>query len=446
MGLSSSQYTNLFEIIGEYVQRINDFVTIISDLETDRSQIETEMQANSAPIALYSDNTTTFDGFKSAVVGWISSLTSKIQDVLNNKELVLDNFNTTSGWEGVLIELINDMNDTSQTIQKSVVTIGSITATKTNSTAGTVLLDATLDGYNAPTRNSEAYEAYNGVASEMAATSDAMNITCVSDSVVSSINENSESFEWGGTVGSEVYSADVSGSGEGPSINPLKLNTGSYLTNADFETWTDASTVGTWTKNSSDAATRSASPYKGTYAMSFVGDGSKTWDYSQPLVANSVNRYRRYCLACYVKAESGIGAGSLEVKFTGTGFTASSTEKFTMDASALSAATSWTLKHFYINIPTVIPSDLAVSITLSGGLTSGKTVLIDELQFGPVVYHGGINAVVIMGAGVFRKNDNFSFTVSNNDAGKFQTFFRKGMGLQLPSSSSPSIADSLSSD
>ena len=74
------------------------------------------------------------------------------------------------------------------------------------------LLDATLDGYNAPTQNSEAYEAYNGVASEMAATSDAMNITCISDSVVSSITENNESFEWGGTVGSEVYSSDPSGS------------------------------------------------------------------------------------------------------------------------------------------------------------------------------------------------------------------------------------------
>ena len=57
MGLTSGQYTNLFEVMGEYVQRINDYVTIISDLETDRSQIEAEMQANSAPLNLYRDNT-----------------------------------------------------------------------------------------------------------------------------------------------------------------------------------------------------------------------------------------------------------------------------------------------------------------------------------------------------------------------------------------------------
>ena len=445
MGLTASQYTNLFEVIGEYVQRINDFVTIVSALETDRSQIETEMQANSAPIALYSDNTIIFDGFKNATVGWISSLVNKINSVLNNDDLVLDHFTTTAGWEGTLIEIINDMNTASQSILQNVMTVGSVTESKTNSTAGTVLVDAILDGYNSPTRGSVAYEAYNGLTSEMGPTSDSLKIICTSDSVVSGITENNESFEWGGTVGSEAYSSDPAGSGSGPSLNPLKLNTTAHLTNADFETWTDASTVGTWVKNDS-AAARSASPYKGTYAMSFAGDGSKEWDYTQALVAGSVERYRRYCLAFYVKAESGIAAGSLEVKFIGTGFTASSSEKVTMNAAALSAATGWTLKHMYINIPTVIPSDLAVSITLSGGLTTAKTVYIDELQFGPVVYHGGVNAVIIMGAGVFRKNDTFSYTVSNSDAGKFQTVFRKGLGIQLPSSASPTIADSLASD
>lgn len=445
MGLSASQYTNLFEVIGEYVQRINDFVTIVSDLETDRSQIETEMQANSAPIALYSDNTILFDGFKNATVGWISSLLNKINSVLNNDDLVLDHFTTTAGWEGTLIEIINDMNATSQSILKNVMTVSAVSESKTNSTAGTVLIDSILDGYNSPTRRSSSYEAYNGLTSEMGPTSDSLKIICISDSVISEITENNESFEWGGTIGSEGYSIEASGSGSGPSLNPLKLNTTSHLTNADFETWTDASTVGTWVKND-EAAARSASPYKGTYAMSFVGDGSKEWDYTQALVAGSIERYRRYCLAFYVKAASGIGAGTLEVKFTGTGFTASSSEKVTMNASTLSSTTSWTLKHMYINIPTVIPSDFAISITLAGGLTTGKTVYIDELQFGPVVYHGGVNAVVIMGAGVFRKDDTFSYTVSNSDAGKFQTVFRKGLGIQLPSAASPSIADSLASD
>ena len=446
MGLTSSQYTNLFEVIGEYVQRINDFVTIISDLETDRSQIETEMQANSAPIVLYRDNTDTFDGFKSSALGWIQQLATKIDDVLNNDELVLDHFSTTSGWEGILIELIKDMNTASQTIKKNTITIGSVTDSKTNATAGTVLIDSGLDGYNPPSSNSPARDDYNGLTSELAPTSDAMVITCNSDSIVSNLSEGSESFDWGGTVGGEGYTTEDPGTGVGPNLSTLQSYTSNFgISNADFETWTDETTPGTWVEGSG-TVTRSASPYKGTYACSFVGDGSTVMTITQAATSGSFSRLRRYCVACYVKGESGIAAGALEIMFTGTGYTASSSEKISMDASALAGATSWTLKHFYINMPNDIPSDLTLSIDVKSGLTSPKTVSIDHVMIGPVVYNGGVNAVVVMGAGVFRVNDSFSFSISNDNAGIFQTFFRKGLGLQLPSAASPTIADSLASD
>ena len=446
MGLSSAQYTNLFEIIGEYVQRINDFVTIISDLETDRTQIETEMQANSAPIDLYRDNTDVFDGFKSSALSWIDTLTSKVTDVLNNDELVLDNFNTTSGWDGILIELIADMKASSQTIKSSTVTIGAITASKTNATAGTVLLDKVLDGHNAPSSAFSSYEDYNGVDSELAPTSDSLQIICVRDSVTGNATLDQEAFEWGGSIGSEKYTTESSGSNAGPTLRPLDSKTASYFTNAGFETWTDASTLGTWSSDLTPDPTRSASPYKGTYALSFVGNGSAAWKISQALAASAVNRYRRYCVACYVKGDATITSGELEITFEGTGFTASSSEKISMNASALAAATSYTLKHFYINMPTEIPSDFKLVINMTNTLTSAAVVSIDALNFGPVDYHGGINAVVISGAGKFRKDDNFTFSVTNNDSGVFQTFFRKGIGIQLPSAGSPTIADSLASD
>jgi len=443
MGLTSGQYTNLFEVMGEYVQRINDYVTIISDLETDRSQIEAEMQANSAPLNLYRDNTDIFDNFKSTTLSWITQLTSKIETVLNNDELVLDQFTTTSGWDGILLELIPDMISASQTIKKSTITIGSVTDSKTNSTAGTVLIDGVLDGYSSPGRGFSAREDYNGVSSELAPTSDAMVIACTSDSVVSGISEGSEKFAWGGSVGEEGYTTNNSGTGAGPALSTLQSLT-TTISNADFETWTDGTTPGTWTE-SSGTVTRSASPYKGTYACSFVGDGSTVMTITQA-VAGSFDRKRRYCVACYVKGQTGIAAGALEIMFTGTGYTAGGTEKISMDASALAAATGWTLKHFYINMPNDIPSDLKLSIDVKSGLTNAKTVIIDQVMVGPVVYNGGVNAVVVMGAGVFRKNDTFSFSLSNNNSGVFQTFFRKGLGLQLPSAASPTIADSLASD
>jgi hypothetical protein len=97
-------------------------------------------------------------------------------------------------------------------------------------------------------------------------------------------------------------------------------------------------------------------------------------------------------------------------------------------------------------MPANIPSDLKLSITLTPALTNAKTVLIDHMQFGPVDYHGGVHASVVDGVGETTKNDRYTFTVANDDAGVFQTFFRKGMKIQLPSHASPSISDSLASD
>ena len=150
MGLSSAQYTNLFECIGEYVQRINDFQTIISDLETDRSQIETELAANSVPVEFYSDNTALFDGYKSSVVNWINQLTNKVSQLMENEDLVLDNFITTGGWEGINPEIIKDMTATTQHIKQSVVTVGSVSSTLANANSSILLVDKKLDGYNTP--------------------------------------------------------------------------------------------------------------------------------------------------------------------------------------------------------------------------------------------------------------------------------------------------------
>lgn len=447
MGLSSGQYTNLFEVIGEYVQRVNDFVAIITALETDRSQIQTEMEANSVPLNHYRDNTDTFEGFKNSVVGWIESLTSKVNQLLNDDDFVLDNFVTTSGWEGTLIEIFRDMQDTTQHIDINTVTIGSVSASVTNADSATVLTGAYLDGYNVPVSGGISHQYQAGILSELAPTADTMTITATSDSTESGVTEGTgERFVWGGNEGTEGYTAGDVGTGQGPSMSPLTSYSSDYgLANLDFETWTDATTPGTWTETTG-TGTRSADEYKGTYALSFVGDGSATFDLNQAVTTTRLERYRRYCLACYVKGQAGIAAGVLTIKFTGTGYTASSSEKIEMDASALAAQTSYGLEYFFINMPADIPTDLKLSITLTPALTNAKTVLIDHMQFGPVDYHGGIHASIVDGSGQTTKNDRYTFTVANNDNGVFQTFFRKGLRIQLPSNASPSIADSLASD
>lgn len=446
MGLSSGQYTNLFEVIGEYVQRVNDFVAIITALETDRSQIQTEMEANSVPLNHYRDNTDTFEGFKNSVVGWIGSLTSKVTDLLNDDDFVLDNFVTTSGWEGILLELVRDMQDTTQHININTVTIGSVSASVTNANSATVLTGAYLDGHNVPVTGGISNVYLAGVLSELAPTADTMSITATSDSTESGVTEGGEAFIWGGNEGEDGYTAGDVGTGRGPTMRPLTDHSSDYgLANLDFETWTDATTPGTWTVTTG-TGTRSADEYKGTYALSLVGDGAATFDLNQTITTSRLDRYRRYCLACYVKGEAGIAAGALEIKFTGTGYTAASSEKISMNAAALAAQTSYGLEYFFINMPSDIPTDFKLSITLTPALTDTKTVFIDHMQFGPVNYHGGVHASIVDGSGETTKNDRYTFTVANDDNGVFQTFFRKGMKIQLPSNASPSIADSLASD
>ena len=448
MGLTAGQYTDLFEVIGEYVQRINEFETIISDLDTDLSEIRTELINHSYPIETYADLDSVFESFQQSVISWINTLTSRIRILLSNDDVILDKFVTTAGWEGVLTELYLDMQNTSQSILKNTATIGAVSVATVNSDVNTVVTGKVLDGYNAAVSGGQIHEYQAGEDSELAPTSDTISIICVDDSTQRGVSEGRETFEMGANDGRVGYVIGDKGSGVGQSLRPLSMSTSDFgFSNFDFETWTDASTLGTWTKVGAGDPTRDgADQYKGTYGASFVGDGATNWEFSQAITVGSLNRYRRYCLACYVKGEAGIADGDLEIIFEGTGYTAGSSEKITMDDAALAAQTSYGVEYFFVNMPSEIPDDLKLSVKISNNLTNAKTVRIDHMQFGPVEYFAGIHVNVIDGAGKTLKNDKFSFTLANDDAGLFQTFFRKGMQLQLPSAAVPSISDTLAND
>ena len=166
---------------------------------------------------------------------------------------------------------------------------------------------------------------------------------------------------------------------------------------------------------------------------------------SQDVTPTLINNLRRYCLAVWLRKTGGIGSGDLTIQFEGTGYTASSAEKIYLNTAALDALslTTYSLHHCYINIPRNIPTDFELVVKSEGTLDIGVDVFIDSIAFGPVTYHGGIHAVVIAGVDDWLKGDYYTFTVANNDAGVFQTYFRKNYQFQLPSSGSPTILDSL---
>lgn len=442
-------YANLFANIGELIEGVNTLNGVYTDIDGIVSEVEASFQGTALDDklgALY----TYRDTWKSNILSAINNLKTLCTTVLTDRVTMLEELQLgdTSDVNTVLAELIARMVADSESIDVSTVTIGSVTTTKVNSNAGSLLTSAVLDGYNAPTYNGYANPSYNGVTSQISLTSDDMLIRCTTDSEQGAVTEGSEVWSWNGNPAqSDPFNWQSSGSGSGPSITTL--NSYSYITNREFDDFT-ANVPDDWTIVLGTAGTHidddTSGMMLGTACLMLTGDGSLATIQLKQTMASYPKPKQRCCLAVWVKGTSGTLAGTLTIKFTGTGYTASSSEKIEMDATALSAATSWTLKHFFINLPAQIPDDFAIDISVTGTLTNAKIVRIDRMAFGPVVYNNGICAAVMAGSEPFLKGDKFTFTVTNDDTGAFQKFFRDAYKVQLPTSGSPTRADSLTTD
>ncbi len=281
---------------------------------------------------------------------------------------------------------------------------------------------------------------------------------CTSDL---STTDGSESFNWSGdTEASSPYNWKATnlatpqeGGGIGPSI-PV-LNGNSLLSNLEFETFTVTDTPDSWDLDSGDVTTHifkeatAADIHRGTAALKFTGDGAKDpIKISQTPSANTFTPLKQYCVAAWIRGHDAVTT-TLTIQFEGTGYTATSTEKISLDAAALQLASRrdvYELEHFFINMPKEIPSDFELVIKTTGALASGKNIRIDGVAVGPVEFHNGIGAAIVAGRTKFLKRDRYTANIVNNNAGVFQTFFRRAYQVQLPSSTSATIPDALASD
>jgi hypothetical protein len=105
--------------------------------------------------------------------------------------------------------------------------------------------------------------------------------------------------------------------------------------------------------------------------------------------------------------------------------------------------TTWGLRYFWINMPTVIPSDWKLLVEITGTFSNAVACYFDSLSLAEVVYHGGLGGAAVAGSTRFIVGDTFTAANTNDGAGVIQEFFRKWYRFQLPSSGSPNISDSL---
>lgn len=456
MSLNYDTSPNGFAIqVGKCCKYYNQFSTDAASLDTYSAAILNSFQAmtSGSPDIMVEGIATTFAGYKTANVARKAVLKSLALTRLRDQTTVLDEIGSiTDGADEIFQKLIKQMIADSKTFQKNTVTLGSVTAGAGNVGNGTVLTSLLLDGYSSPGAGAAgtypSCQSYRGVTSELCVASETMRLAIAADSYSDRTGEGAESVSWVGRLPDVADGVGTEGSGDMGTIQPTHTPGLNVISNADFETFTTTDNPDSWTIYTGTAGTHiveeptTADVYHGSKAIRFVGDGAlASIELRQAISPSTLIANKLYCFTVRLKASATIPAGDLTIQLRGTGYTPGATEKITVAHGSL--PTTYTLKNFFVILPAVIPSDFGLQILWNGTPTAAKTLWIDDISLAPANYGGGVAIAVVRGSTPFVRGDSFSFTVANDNAGVFQTFFRKTFGYQLPSSGAPAIADSL---
>lgn len=444
-------YTDLFTRGGKLIKYINSrLARATTDLPAELKAIadlyETADLTGQIE-GLYSE----YDSMRDTVTEERETLAGYWDAILEDRPTVVDQLLLSSdSIDDILPALWRDMVANSQTIARSTVTLGSVTAASGNRGNGTVLLSKLLDGTNAPVRGGNSHLDWAGVDSELANPSETFTLTCVSDSVANGDDEGSERFTWDGQVATDAFGYLGEFSGSGPSMTTN--GAGGRLLNGEMEDWNAANTIpNNWTLAAGVAGTNTgresggANIHRGTYSMRFIGNASAAAITLTQAMASRMRPRRLYCVTMRIRASAASGTGNFTAQFLGTGYTASSTERILINAGSMPTAAftaAGSLFSFWIVTPAIIPSDWRLSLSNAGTPGVGS-VWVDSVAVSEAVYHGGHAMVIAPGSSKWIVGDRLTYTVSNNGAGVFQEFFRRFYQFQLPSSGSPSIANSL---
>lgn len=436
-------YDNLFEDVGEFVQRVNDFAGIIAALDTDFSEIAEELETN-LRFDLLEGQFTQFEQFKAQVLGWIGTMQGKIRERLTHKSTIQDEivYGSDTSFAAIIEALHVDMVASVESVLPNTVTLGAVTSELVSLTTGTVYVTKVLDGVNAPSAGYPVVRTYSGLNSELAL-SDDMALTCIADSETNGARDGFESFQWAGrpTSGNN-YSWNAYGSGDGPVLTPIQA--GGYLFNMEFQNFSTTNTPDDWTIVTGAVTTNileTTTVYRGTKSLRLLGNATIA-EIKLTQAASGLVPGQQYMVGFYVQGQAGTSAGTLTIQFEGTGYTAGGTEKVTLNAAALAALTTFGWKYFWVIMPNTIPDDFVLAIKWSG-TPSAHSVWINGGGMKEAVYFNGHAAMVVAGSVPFLRDDRFIYTVTNDYAGVFQTAAAKLFGIQFVSNGSPTNLDSL---
>lgn len=439
--------TGVFTRIGKIVKYVNAHQTMAG------TTLPAELKAIADPFEA-ADMTDQIDTLYDDFAGWQEdqvrlrqTLADYASNVLSDRVSVLEQLGITSanGLDATFWETLHyRMNADTETIDASYVSFGSTTAAGANHGNGTVLLTTTLDAVNAPLADGPALLSYAGIESELAVT-ETMTFECVADALSGSAS-GSEQLSWRGGIANPPFDYHSEGSGEGPTLTAC--GAGGILTDGEFENWT-TNTPDNWTIATGTAGTHifheTSNYYRSGDSLKFLGTGVQASMSVTQTLTDTIEPGRTYNLNLRLKCSTNAPAAgnfAAQVAVTYQDGT-SATQGITVAAAALTNA--WTLKNAFVIFARQDITSAVLTISWTNTPTNAVSLYVDCVALQPVVYHGGLGAVVVPGSTDFWRGDKFTVAVTNDGAGTFQTFFRRKYRVQLPSDDggTETIADSL---
>ncbi len=353
-----------------------------------------------------------------------------------------------------LVELIRQMRAGSQTVKASAITLAS-SALSTNVGSGTVVLS---------TKRGDGLVQENTVA-------EVLRLSCTVDSYTGGATAGRETFQLAGaaqTAGLWDYNYPT-GSAGGQTTNVVSPTqdasaSGNMLTNGDFEDWsTDVPPQlsnfvmsGTW---GTDMA-RSSTAYQGSYSLQMkAGTTANIYQQFSSTTGTTTTPTPLYSYAVYfrIRAVAGtVSGGVLTVELVDGSGTVTNDQQGVANSYTITlntTTTSWVASTGLFRIPNVPPTTLRLRFRVSTAL-AGDDILVDSLCFSPLkaAYNGGFGFVLFGSTTPYVKADAYDITATNARGGQsylatFQSLFdrlfgMRGLNLLLPTSGSPSQADS----